>query len=77
MRLFAAVLCLTILMTGCSYAGLISQKGAEASDEVLRDAIWTMCSAVPVGAVKRRINTEKLTAAYNELCSSQEKLPTG
>lgn len=62
-------------LTGCSFAGVISKKGAEASDEVLRDSIWTICSAVPVGAVKRKFNTTELVTAYNTLCSSQEKLP--
>ena len=76
MKMVGIVLMGTVL-TGCSYAGLISQKGAEASDEVLRDAIWTMCSAVPVGAVKRRINTEELAKAYDVICASKETLPRG
>ena len=67
---------LILILSGCSWAGIISNKGAEASDEVMRDAIWTICSAVPVGAVKRRINTEELVKAYNAICSSQEKLPS-
>ena len=62
-------------LTGCSWAGVISQKGAEASDELLRDSIWAMCNATPVGAVKRKFSTDELVAAYNTICSSQEKLP--
>lgn len=63
-------------LTGCSFAEVISKKGADASDEVLRDSIWAMCNAVPVGAVKRKFNTTELVSAYDTICSSQEKLPS-
>ena len=69
------LLATALLLSGCGFFGVIAEKGAEASDEVLRDAIWAMCNATPVGAVKRKFNTPELVSAYDTICSSQEKLP--
>ena len=67
---------LATTLAGCGFFGQIAERGAEGSDEVLRDAIWVMCKAVPVGAVKRRFSTETQVDAYNAICAEQEKLPS-
>ena len=64
-----------LLLEGCSWFEVIAGEGADASDEVLKDSIWIMCNATPVGAVKRKFNTPELVSAYDTICSSQEKLP--
>ena len=74
-KTLSASILLTTTLTGCSFFDDIMRKGAEASDEVLRDALWTICKAVPVGAVKRRFNTESQVKAYDDICAEQEKLP--
>ena len=71
----ASVLIFFMLTSGCGFFGVISEKGAKASDELLRDSIWAMCNATPVGAVKRKFNTPDLVSAYDTICSSQDKLP--
>jgi len=72
-RTLLLTMCLSV--TSCGMFQQIATKGAEASDDVLRDAIWVICNASPVGAVKRKFDTPELVQAYNTLCVSQEQLP--
>lgn len=57
-----------ILLPACSFTDMIGLKGAEASDEALRIAIWEVCNASPVGAVKRRFDTPEKAKIWNSLC---------
>jgi hypothetical protein len=67
-----AILLSVILLTGCAewqaIKSGIGSYGAEASDEVLDSAIWTICNASPVGAHKRRFKTGEEIAALKVLC---------
>lgn len=45
-----------------------AEHGADAADQALDTALWTICSATPVGAIKRRFKTTEERAAYNILC---------
>ena len=58
-----------IVLSSCQmYRAAIAEKGAEASDATLESALWTICNAVPVGAVKRHFKAEDERAAYNAIC---------
>lgn len=67
-----AFLTLALLMTGCSaaaaYRVAAAETGADAADQTLASAEWVLCNAAPVGAVKRRYNTDDKRDAYNTLC---------
>lgn len=54
---------------GCStYQTIVAERGAEASDQATDAALWSLCSAMPVGAIKRRFKTEEERDAYNKIC---------
>jgi len=61
-----------LMMQGCAefsaFKSGVAEHGADASDQVLESALWTVCTGVSVGAVKRRFKTEQERAAYNDLC---------
>ena len=58
---------------GCAqYRAAIGSYGAEVSDATLNDAIWTMCRAIPVGAVKRKFDTPERIKLYAEMCNDME-----
>jgi hypothetical protein len=63
-------ICLLVLTAACAseFNALVAQRGAEASDQAVAAAFWTICNAAPVGAIKRRIQTPEEIAAYNVLC---------
>ncbi len=69
-------LCIIFLMlSGCAewqaIKSGIGSYGAEASDEVLDSAIWTICSAAPIGSHKRRFKTDDELKALEVLCAAQ------
>jgi hypothetical protein len=68
-----SVFIIAMLMTGCgavgAYRGMVAETGADAADQALESAEWAMCNGVPVGAVKRRYNTEEKRNAYNQICT--------
>jgi len=67
---------LALLITGCAEFGAaksgIATHGAQASDEALDAALWTICNASTVGAVKRRFKTESEKDAYNGVCPAPQ-----
>tara|TARA_R110000803_G_scaffold3216_3_gene10931 strand:- start:3849 stop:4073 length:225 start_codon:yes stop_codon:yes gene_type:complete len=67
---------MVLLLAGCAqYRAAIGSYGAEASDASLHDALWTVCKAIPVGAVKRKFDTPKRMSVYAELCGDVELVP--
>jgi hypothetical protein len=50
----------------------VAKHGADAADQVLESALWTICNGVSVGAIKRRFKTQDERAAYNVLCPEGE-----
>ena len=74
MKIFVFIL-LLVLISGCAVQrALVGVKGAEYSDATLNDALWTLCNAVPVGAIKRRFNTIEKLLHYNAVCEDQSKI---
>ena len=75
MKLTIIAIC-ALLTTSCAELGAaksgIASHGAQASDETLDAAIWTLCNAVSVGAVKRRFKTDDEKAGYNSMCPELE-----
>ena len=60
---------LVLALSGCAeLKAVVSTYGVGASDEALSTAIWTICSASPVGAHKRRFKTVEEVAAIEVLC---------
>jgi hypothetical protein len=65
-----------LLLAGCvgacaefgAFRSGVAEHGADAADQALEAAIWTICNATPVGAVKRRFKSEEERAAYNVIC---------
>jgi hypothetical protein len=67
-----AILCviLALILAGCgTYQAIIADRSAEASDDALSAILWSLCNATPVGAIKRRFQTEAEQAAYAAICS--------
>lgn len=65
----AIALIFVVTLAGCStYRNIAATQGAEAADAALETAEWTLCNAAPVGAVKRRYQTQELQDAYNTIC---------
>ncbi len=63
----------TLFLAGCETADtardVIRVKGAEASDQLLRDAEWTICKATPIGAIERRFGmTVESAGVYYRFC---------
>lgn len=59
-------------LAGCAefaaFKSGVAEHGADAADQLLDAALWQMCSASPVGAIKRRFKSEEERRAYNTLC---------
>jgi hypothetical protein len=76
--LVTLVLFLSSCSGGCAeiaaFKSGIAEHGADASDEALETALWTICKATPVGAVKRKFKSDEERAAYNAICPG-EMLP--
>ncbi len=64
--LIAAV---AISLGGCSVISGVFDKAADANDQAIESAIFTVCKAASVGSVKRKFNTSELMAKYNVICS--------
>ena len=64
---------ITSLLSGCpevaAFRAGIAQHGAEAADQTLETAIWTMCQGSSIGAISRRFKTEGERNAYGVICS--------
>ncbi len=64
-----------MMLSGCaSYRAVVGSKGQESSDAMLNDALWVICKASPVGAIKRRFNTIEKLIQYNIICEDQDKI---
>ena len=64
-----------VSIAGCaSYRAVVGSKGQESSDAMLNDALWVICKASPVGAIKRRFNTIEKLVQYNNICEDQDKI---
>lgn len=61
-----------LLLTGCAewYAvkSGVGSYGAEAADEILDTALWTICEASTTGAIKRRFKTDEEKQARDTVC---------
>lgn len=65
------LICLLLLASCAGYGtfkAAVAEEGAKAADEALDAAIWHICKASPVGAIKRRFKSAQEIAAYNILC---------
>tara|TARA_R110000851_G_scaffold9579_3_gene35585 strand:- start:34041 stop:34289 length:249 start_codon:yes stop_codon:yes gene_type:complete len=79
MRILIAIT--LILVSGCaelnSLRSGVGYYGQQASDSSLHDAVWVICKATPVGAVKRRFNTMEKIVVYDMLCNDTELMADG
>lgn len=65
----AGIITTLILISGCSVINAANaERAAQASDTALDAVVWTLCSASPVGAIKRRFQSEADQAAYRAIC---------
>lgn len=66
------LLALIFSLAGCAsydlYKAAIAEESAKAADSALEAAVWHICKASPVGAIKRRFKTDREIAAYNVIC---------
>lgn len=64
-----AIIVVVALISSCQiYRAAAAEKGAEASDAALETALWSICNAIPVGAIKRHFKTDEEKDAYNAIC---------
>lgn len=79
MKKSLAGLVLILLGTGCaefaSIKNAVGFYGAQASDETLSTAIWTICKATPVGAITRRFQTAEQMGTWSDLCATVPEAP--
>ena len=68
----AIAIALIVTLTGCSQYGTIKKvvaaNGATATDDSLEAAMWYICNAASVGAIKRRFRTPAEIETYKALC---------
>ena len=71
----ALMVAAVVLLAGCAEFQAVKSGvgfyGAQASDETLDSAIWTICKASPVGAIGRRFNTPQLAQSWAMMCMPQ------
>lgn len=83
-KAFALVVA-ALVLSSCGFTGtgdavraVVADKGGQAMDEGLANAEWFMCSAVSVGAVRRRYGrSPQLATAYEMLCRHRPSLTPG
>ena len=69
------IVLMMVVVSGCAeYRAIAGSRGADASDATLHDALWVICNAVPVGAIKRRFNTIEKLVEYNSVCEDQSRI---
>ena len=51
---------------------LAIDKAAQANDEALKAAEFTVCQGASVGSVKRRFNTDELSKLWRKLCDQEQ-----
>ena len=76
-KLLIAVTLITTLAACAELTSLrsaVGRYGEQASNAALHDALWTICAATPVGAIKRRFNTPERIAIYAAICDDSELL---
>jgi len=72
---FVLVGCTTFFVQGCAeYRAAVGSYGQTTSDATLHDALWTICKAIPVGAIKRRFDTVEKLVQYNAMCKDQNQI---
>jgi len=66
------ILLLSLSVLGCAeFAALknaVGSYGSEAADETVGVAVWQLCNASSVGAMKRRFKTAEEIAALKVVC---------
>lgn len=72
--LLAAVIAVSVLLTGCAEWGAIksgvSVHGARLADEQLITARWMSCEAATVGAIRRKYKDDPVgMRAWQDFCS--------
>lgn len=79
LAMVAVAVMIMAAVAGCAeitaFRSGIAKHGADASDQVLESALWTICNGSPVGAVKRRFKTASEQDAYNVMCSNLVEVP--
>lgn len=54
--------------------GAVASRGADAADETLENLEWGLCSAISVGAIKRRYVGTRKWSAYGVICEWPDDL---
>jgi len=61
-----------VFISGCAEVNALRKSvglyGADAADQALDTAIYTLCVGSTVGAIDRRFKTEEERAAYRSIC---------
>ena len=72
------IIALIASVTACAELNSLRQGigmyGQKASDNALHDAIWVICNATPVGAIKRKFNTPELLKVYSDFCPDNAEI---
>lgn len=65
------------LLAGCanldSFKAAAVDRAQQSTDRMLEDAIWVVCKATPIGAIKRRFGMDP--TKYNAFCAEPPILP--
>ncbi len=73
MKRIALVILVLFAVTSCAewqaIKTAVGSHGAEAADETLGTAIWTMCNAASTGAIARKFQTEEQKTARGVICA--------
>lgn len=77
MKLLIAILTLTVCaeLTGCAELTAAKKVGVvvatQIADDKVKAAIWSLCNAQSVGAIRRQFNTIAERNSYFQWCSEQ------
>lgn len=67
-----ALLLCTILMSGCAQLAPVTQRGADAYDQIRLGAEFTLCRAISIGAWVRAYGSDSGRAqAWRTICQEQ------
>lgn len=66
------VLITVLTMSGCSLVGSGVEKAAQANDEALKAAEFTICQGASIGSIRRKFDTPEKAEMWKSLCKENQ-----
>ena len=65
--LLIAIMALTL--SSCSLSGIVASKGADANDDAIEAALFTLCQGASIGSINRKFDTPERADVLAKLCT--------